>query len=261
MGSKSVQLPLSSRLVQPLAAWHGAKGGAASSLRTAAALLPALSLASGCASLRPRLSRAPSHAIAPSDLTTLGRVFGEQSGEQPGLSGFQVVTAAHAAFAARAALADAAQRTLDLQYHSAADDLTSDLLLLRLLAAADRGVRVRVLLDDIHPTTRIFAQRAAAAHPAVPVEAVAKAADAAARALVRESLHAGAQSCADAPPCQWLASEGMSAALRSGSVALSWARARAVYDHPDQDKPPVAFGIEQGMSDDQPSASATRGER
>jgi putative cardiolipin synthase len=43
-------------------------------------------------------------------------------------------------------------------------------------------------------------------------------------------------------------------------VALSWARALAIYDHPDLDKSAVVSGIEHGMSDDQPSASATQGE-
>ena len=46
------------------------------------------------------------------------------------------------AFMTRSALADAAERTLDLQYYSVGDDLTTDLLLLGILGAAERGVRV-----------------------------------------------------------------------------------------------------------------------
>jgi putative cardiolipin synthase len=53
------------------------------------------------------------------------------------------------AFAARAGLAAAAQRTLDLQYYIVRDDATTRLLLQRVLQAARRGVRVRLLVDDL----------------------------------------------------------------------------------------------------------------
>ena len=53
------------------------------------------------------------------------------------------------AFAARLALADAAQRSLDVQYYIWHKDMTGSVLIERLLRAADRGVRVRLLLDDI----------------------------------------------------------------------------------------------------------------
>lgn len=45
-------------------------------------------------------------------------------------------------------LIDAADRTLDVQYFIFEDDLTGKLLSAHLLAAADRGVRVRLLVDD-----------------------------------------------------------------------------------------------------------------
>ena len=48
----------------------------------------------------------------------------------------------------RIALVEAAQRSIDLQYFSTYDDTTGQLLLETLLHAADRGVRVRMLLDD-----------------------------------------------------------------------------------------------------------------
>ncbi len=143
------------------------KRGSAGTVRLALVLL-ALSL-SGCASLQPDVPRVPSHAIADAEHTTLGGVFAAQAAERPGLSGFQVMASGHAAFATRAALADAAERTLDLQYYSADDDLSTNLLLLRLLAAAQRGVRVRILLDDIYAPSRVFAQRASALHPGIQV--------------------------------------------------------------------------------------------
>ena len=128
-----------------------------------------LLMTSGCASLRGEVPRVPSHAIVDGDRTTLGQVFSAQAAQHPGLSGFQVIASGHSAFVARAALADAAERTLDLQYFSVGDDLTTDLLLLRLVAAAERGLRVRILLDDIHASARAFARRATAAHPGIEV--------------------------------------------------------------------------------------------
>ena len=52
------------------------------------------------------------------------------------------------AFVARAVLIELAERTLDLQYYIFHPDQTGSLIVDRLIAAADRGVRVRVLLDD-----------------------------------------------------------------------------------------------------------------
>jgi putative cardiolipin synthase len=59
------------------------------------------------------------------------------------------------AAAVRLALADAAQRSLDVQYFIW-KDMTGKVLLQHLLRAADRGVRVRLLLDDLGtaPSTR-----------------------------------------------------------------------------------------------------------
>ena len=106
---------------------------------------------------------------ADGDQTTVGRVFAAQAAQHPGLSGFRVMAAGRTAFVARAALAEVAERSLDLQYYSVGDDLTTDLLLSSIVAAVDRGVRVRILLDDLYPTTRHFARRAVAAHPAIQV--------------------------------------------------------------------------------------------
>lgn len=139
---------------------------ASATLATVVALLPMLS---GCATVRQDVPRVPSHAISDGDRTTAGRVFAAQANGHPGLSGFRVMAAGRTAFVARAALADLAERSLDLQYYSVGEDLTTDLLLLSVLDAADRGVRVRILLDDLYPATRHFARRAAAAHPGIEV--------------------------------------------------------------------------------------------
>ncbi|MDB5415624.1 MAG: phospholipase family protein [Rubritepida sp.] len=72
-----------------------------------------------------------------------------------------------AAFAARAASARAATRTLDLQYYLWHGDLTGRLLAREVLAAADRGVRVRLLIDDLYGIGRERDLAALSRHPMV----------------------------------------------------------------------------------------------
>jgi cardiolipin synthase C len=131
-------------------------------LPLAVALCVAMLLLTACATPRVDVPKIASHAIDDAQRTPLGRAFESQAA---GASGFQLLSNGRAAFAARMALADSAVRSLDLQYYSAGSDLTTDLLLSRLAAAAARGVRVRLLLDDIHAPSREFARRAAALHP------------------------------------------------------------------------------------------------
>jgi len=66
----------------------------------------------------------------------------------PGLSGIVALPDGHDAFAARALLADAAERTLDARYYMWHNDMSGSLLFSALRRAADRGVQVRLLLDD-----------------------------------------------------------------------------------------------------------------
>jgi len=67
------------------------------------------------------------------------------NGEQ---SGFRLLANGLDAFVARAILIELAERTLDLQYYIFRPDQTGSLVIDRLIAAADRGVWVRLLLDD-----------------------------------------------------------------------------------------------------------------
>jgi putative cardiolipin synthase len=68
--------------------------------------------------------------------------------EHPGESAFVLLQHGPAALLARAVLADLAGATIDVQYYIYEDDLTGILLTQKLLDAADRGVQVRILLDD-----------------------------------------------------------------------------------------------------------------
>ena len=80
--------------------------------------------------------------------TTLGQAILPLVRAHPGKSGIYALADAHEAFAARSLLARAAQKSLDVQYYIWHDDITGTLLLEELRTAADRGVRVRLLLDD-----------------------------------------------------------------------------------------------------------------
>jgi putative cardiolipin synthase len=80
--------------------------------------------------------------------TRLGHAIGPLTAAHPGESGVHPLLDAHDAFAARILLARAADRSLDIQYYIWNADRSGSLLFEALHAAADRGVRVRLLLDD-----------------------------------------------------------------------------------------------------------------
>ena len=80
--------------------------------------------------------------------SALGRATAPLADAHPGQSGIFPLSDAREAFAARVLLARAAERTLDVQYYIWRADTTGTLLLEALHEAAERGVRVRLLLDD-----------------------------------------------------------------------------------------------------------------
>ena len=92
-----------------------------------------------------------SHAMAvQADATELDRELGPLLAEHPGKTGALLVNDGVDAFAARALSAQKAGRSLDLQYYIWHDDLTGRLLGREAWRAAERGVRVRMLLDDMN---------------------------------------------------------------------------------------------------------------
>lgn len=114
-------------------------------------------------------SRSPSHAVTATGGTRLGQAVGPVLESHPGLSGVVPLDDGLDAFAARALLADAADSTLDIQYYIWRADLSGTLLAEALVRAADRGVRVRLLLDD-HVTAGLDPMIAAMdAHPGIEV--------------------------------------------------------------------------------------------
>jgi putative cardiolipin synthase len=90
------------------------------------------------------------HALAPSVSTPLAVALTPLEKTHPGESGFLLLPYGTEALQMRVALARAATKTLDVQYYIASEDSTGKLLLAALLDAASRGVRVRLLLDDLN---------------------------------------------------------------------------------------------------------------
>ena len=97
---------------------------------------------------RPRYPRTVSRAFEDPASTRLGQFFGPAADEHPGLSGFSLLGHGREAFIVRLALADLAERSLDMQYYVWDGDTTGRIIVDRVMKAADRGVRVRLLVDD-----------------------------------------------------------------------------------------------------------------
>jgi putative cardiolipin synthase len=107
-------------------------------------------VANGCSSLPSLNKRIASNALTNTADSRLGQAAATLTADHPGRSGYYALPDGRDAFAARALLARTAQRSLDVQYYIWHNDVTGGLLFNALRAAADRGVRVRLLLDDNH---------------------------------------------------------------------------------------------------------------
>ncbi|MDO8386455.1 MAG: phospholipase D family protein [Polaromonas sp.] len=116
------------------------------------ALLTLAAWLTGCASLPSEVDRPVSTALANPEQTRIGHAV-QQRAARAGTrndSGFALVNSAELAFTSRMALINAAQKTLDIQYYAIHADETTDRMFDALRAAAARGVRIRILLDDFN---------------------------------------------------------------------------------------------------------------
>ena len=124
----------------------------------------------GCAAgPRPDYPRTPSTAFEDYASTRLGQFFGPAADEHPGLSGFSLLSQGREAFITRLALADLAERSLDMQYYIWDGDTTGRIILDHVIKAADRGVRVRLLIDDPYYKANDSVIAALDAHPNVEI--------------------------------------------------------------------------------------------
>ena len=126
-------------------------------------------LLGGCALPTPDKVASTALSTEQGQATQLGQALAPRLAKHPGKSGIYALADPHDAFAARVLLARAAERTLDVQYYIWHGDITGTLLLEELHEAADRGVRVRLLLDD-NGTAGLDTELAALAlHPQIEV--------------------------------------------------------------------------------------------
>ena len=111
-----------------------------------------LLLLSGCASVRYDLPKSYTESIPDDSATYFGgfaQEWGTSAGTDSGVLPFQF---GMDALGARLAMADKAEKSIDLQYFLMKDDTTGDVISTALLRAAERGVRIRFLLDDVFTT-------------------------------------------------------------------------------------------------------------
>jgi len=123
----------------------------------------------GCAGLPAQVKRNPSAAIADGSDTMLGRLVHAAAPAGEPLSGFRLLPLPQFSLNARIELARRAQRSIDVQYYLLQNDESGRYLLRALRDAADRGVRIRLLVDDLHTagSDRLFLSFAS--HPNVEV--------------------------------------------------------------------------------------------
>ncbi len=138
-------------------------------VRASAAVLFLGLLLAGCASPPKDYPRTSSTAFPDYQQTSLGRFLEEPAPQHPDRSGFTIIRHGRPAFVSRIALADLAENSLDLQYYLWEGDATGWIFAERMVRAADRGVRVRILVDDIGLEGRDAAIAAVDAHPNIEI--------------------------------------------------------------------------------------------
>lgn len=106
-------------------------------------------LLAACAQLPTEFEKNPSYGLINTNTTTLGLKSGELLKRDTINSKVLLISDGVDAFVARASLLETADKTIDVQYYIWHSDLIGKLLLDGMLNAAERGVRIRILLDDL----------------------------------------------------------------------------------------------------------------
>lgn len=126
-------------------------------------------LASGCANLPANYPRTVSTAIQDYQSTPIGKKFLTDEVKHPGKSGFSLIRFGRSAFNTRIAMIDMASKTIDLQVYIWEPDMTGRILTDRLIEAANRGVRIRLLVDDMGLSASDENIAAMDAHPNIEI--------------------------------------------------------------------------------------------
>jgi len=126
----------------------------------------ALLLSAGCASVDYDYPRSESYFVPDTQDTYLGRQLGPIAVNQPqDQSGFYPMNNGIDALASRLLLAERAEVSIDVQYYLIKNDIVGRAFINALLRAADRGVRVRLLLDDMFTSGYDIGMAALHSHP------------------------------------------------------------------------------------------------
>ena len=137
--------------------------------RAAVLAVMCCAMLAGCAALPSLDGRVASSALVRDDNTRLGRAIAPRAAGHGLLTGVNVLLDGRDAFAARMLMANAAERSLDVQYYIWRNDTTGMLMLRALRGAAERGVRVRLLLDDNNTAGLDASLAVLDAHPNIEV--------------------------------------------------------------------------------------------
>ena len=126
----------------------------------------ALALSAGCATIDYDYPREASYFLPDTSDTQLGRVIEPiVARHPPDQSGFYPMNDGIDALASRLLLAEKAEVSIDVQYYLIKNDIVGRVFINSLLQAADRGVRVRLLLDDMFTTGYDIGMAALDSHP------------------------------------------------------------------------------------------------
>lgn len=134
-----------------------------------AVCLPIFFGAGGCATVPLDKPKQFSQAISDNSATELGLLAAEWNEQHDGESGFFPFVYGMDALGARLEMAERAQSTLDLQYFLMKDDSAGAVVSAALWRAAERGVRIRFLLDDVFTTAPDSGLSALHGHPNIEV--------------------------------------------------------------------------------------------
>lgn len=128
-----------------------------------------LQFLAGCVKLPDNSDRKSSQVISDGENTRLGLAFNTQVEQHPGESGVILLGNGLDAFVGRAVLARMAEKSIDVQYYMFHQDTVGRLLIREFISAADCGVRVRLLIDDMYGEEADDVWSALASHPNIEV--------------------------------------------------------------------------------------------
>jgi len=132
-------------------------------------LLIIVAVLGACASLPKDYESPQSFVVEDTSRTSLSLQLAPQIAEHPQKSGFFPLISGNDALIARAGVMQAAELTLDVQYYIWHTDTSGRLLVELLLQAADRGVRVRLLLDDLDTEGKDLGMVSINVHPNIEI--------------------------------------------------------------------------------------------